>query len=121
MREGHPAATNRRLGGPPYCSSLIARRRSRRRYCVRDQAFVERSGSKALQIDRDKSKADLFELAIDSFADRRLEHLCDLALLELEPRDLAMVAHPRNRKAHRMQQLLARRNLAQPVGRYLGP
>src|SRR5580692_9005181 len=106
------------------CSDLVARRAriSRRRwpYCVRNQAFVERSGSKALQIDRDKSKPDLFELAIKSLAHCGLEHPRDFALLQLEPRDLAMVSHARNRKAHRMKQLLPLRHAPQPLGRYLG-
>src|SRR5271156_4844558 len=102
-------------------SDLIARQANRiaRPRGFRNHAFVERSGSKALQIDRDESKPDLFEFAIDGFAKRRLEHARHLALLELEPRDVAMVAHARDRKTHRMKQLLASRDFFEPGRRYL--
>src|SRR5208282_380345 len=102
-------------------SDLIARRahRIRRLCCLRSQAFIERAGAKALQIDRDESKADFFELAIDGGANPGLEDARDPALLELQPRDLAMVAYARDCKAHRMQQLLTRRDLRKRLGCYL--
>src|SRR5262245_22619346 len=103
MRQPNAAAAHSEiapLSGGPLASAVGVRVRG-------GHALVERARAEALQVDGYEAKPELAQLAIDDIARRRLEQPRDLRLLDLQARDLAVIAHARHPKTHRVQNPLA--------------
>src|SRR5438445_11918415 len=84
----------------------------------RHYSLIERARAEPLQVDRYKTEAGLLQFAVDAFTHRRFQQARNLARVDLEAREVPVIAHARDLEAERMQQFFAARDLAQAVARY---
>jgi hypothetical protein len=85
------------------------------------QHFVQRARAIALEIESDIAKAEGLDRRHDPLGHGRVECARQLAGIDLDPRQLAVMPKTQLAEAERAQPLLALLDLAQPLLGDLGP